>query len=260
MVAAIVDSYVMSPPSGQNALDIFNGEWSSRLPGAYAHLTAGDALLFSDPRLAWAIEVLGGVKGRTVLELGPLEGGHTYMLETAGAAHTLAIEANTRAYLKCLIVKEILGLRNSHFLCGDFFSYLQNSNERFDLCLASGVLYHLIDPAGLIGLLSLRTDALYIWSHYYDPSIIEANCAIRDKFSGPSKAVSAGFAHSLFRYEYLTALEWKGFCGGSREYSHWMSRADILACLEFFGFRNILTAHEQTGHPNGPCFAVMATK
>ncbi len=38
------------------------------------------------------------------------------MLENMGASSVIAIEANSRAYLKCLITKEILNLRCSRFL------------------------------------------------------------------------------------------------------------------------------------------------
>ena len=78
--------------------------------------------------------------GRTVLELGPLEAGHSYLLERLGAAEIVGIEANTRAYLRCLVVKEILGLGRARFLCGEFVSYLRTSDRRFDLAVASGVL------------------------------------------------------------------------------------------------------------------------
>src|SRR6187402_1626923 len=92
--AAILDSYVHAAPSPQLALDLFKGDWWSAVPG----LQAGSTPLFDDSRIRWAVEHLGGVTGRRILELGPLEGGHTYMLERAGAASVVAIEANTRAY------------------------------------------------------------------------------------------------------------------------------------------------------------------
>ena len=69
--------YVWKYPSDQNALDIFKGEWTSKLPGSYADLHAGDLTLFHDPRVTWAMERLGGVRGLKILELGPLEGGHS---------------------------------------------------------------------------------------------------------------------------------------------------------------------------------------
>ena len=91
-------------------------------------------LLFEDERIAWFIEELGGVQNQSVLELGPLEAGHTYMLARAGAASVLGIEANPHAYLKCLIIREIMELRQARFLCGDFIKYLQTTEEKFD-CL-----------------------------------------------------------------------------------------------------------------------------
>src|SRR6185312_3462803 len=99
----MLDQYVRAVPDAQRALDVFAGDWWSSLPGACAGLKAGHLPLFADERISWAVEALGGVEGKNVLELGPLEGGHTYMLEQAGAESILAIEASTRAFLKCLI-------------------------------------------------------------------------------------------------------------------------------------------------------------
>src|SRR5579864_1325160 len=107
-MSSVLDSYIGSAPSHQNALDIFRGQWSSRLPRPYENLTAGAITLFEDGRVPWAIEKLGGVRDKSILELGPLEGGHSYMLEKAGAKSVLALEANTNAFLRCLVTKEIL--------------------------------------------------------------------------------------------------------------------------------------------------------
>ncbi len=81
---SILDAYVHAAPSGQAALQIFDGEWSSKLPPPYDKVS-GSSELFQDARIEWMLEVLGGVKGLRVLELGPLEAGHTCMLERAGA-------------------------------------------------------------------------------------------------------------------------------------------------------------------------------
>ena len=117
-----LDRYVASAPSPQNALDIFEGAWTSRLPSPFENARVGATPLFEDERLAWAIDDLGGFDGARIVELGPLEGGHTYMLQRAGAASVVAIEGNRRAYLKCLVVKELLALQRARFLCGDFVS------------------------------------------------------------------------------------------------------------------------------------------
>src|ERR1035437_8430204 len=99
---SILDSYVRTAHSVQNALDIFVSEWASRLPPPWSKCAAGGIPLFEDGRIVWALQQLGGCEGQRALELGPLEGGHSYMLESHGAASVLAVEANTRAFLKCL--------------------------------------------------------------------------------------------------------------------------------------------------------------
>jgi hypothetical protein len=255
----ILDQYIKEAPSAQNALSIFKGEWSSQFPGE-TRLLAGSIPLFEDPRIAWAIDKLGSVAGQRVLELGPLEAGHTYLLEKAGAASITAIEANTRAYVKCLITKEVMSLQHAHFLCGDFMEYLRQDPPKFDICIASGVLYHMRNPAELLERLAGITDRLFLWTHYYDRDIINNDARLTSKFSTSVSAELGGFRHTLYRQNYQVALDWAGFCGGSEEYSHWLSRGDVLTCLEHFGFSQLEIGFDEPHHPNGPAFAVAARR
>jgi Protein of unknown function (DUF1698) len=248
--------YVATEPSPQAALDIFRGEWSSRFPPPFSELEAGQISLFEDARVHWALSQFGDVQGKSILELGPLEGGHSYMLERAGFGSVLAIEANTHAYLKCLITKEITGLSHTHFLCGDFVKYLRNSPPRFDAVFACGVLYHMENPAELVSLLSLVTDQLFIWTHHYAPG----NPQQAAGFAAPQAAEHKGFSHALFRQDYGGALDFPGFCGGRHRGWSWMKREDILACLKYFGFVDIRTSFDELDHPNGPAFAIVAKK
>lgn len=256
----ILDQYTTVAPSLQNTLDIFKGEWSSRLPSALGEVEAGGVPLFEDNRIYWAAEQLSGFKGKTILELGPLEGGHTYILEKLDAASITAVEANSRAYLKCLLVKEVLGLNRAHFIYGDCIRFLQQNSSTFDVCIASGILYHMRNPAQLIALLARTCDQIFIWTHYYDPDIISQKANLKERFTAEEPAEFKGFQHLLYRQEYQTALGWSGFCGGSANYSRWMSRKDILTCCEYFGLKNIQIGFDQPDHPNGPCFAFVATK
>src|SRR5215210_6998671 len=98
----ILEEYLTTAPSPQNAIDIFKSQWSCKFPEPFASCAAGPVPACDDPRIHWALEELGGVEGARLLELGPLEAGHTYMLDRAGAESILSIEASTRAYLKCL--------------------------------------------------------------------------------------------------------------------------------------------------------------
>ncbi len=256
----ILDKYVASAPSPQQALDIFKGEWSSKLPKPFAALQAGSAPLFEDPRMDWCDAQLGGFEGKTVLELGPLEAGHTYMIERLGAAEIVSIEANTRAYLKCLIVKELLELKHTHFLCGDFVEYLRTNQKIFDVCIASGVLYHMNNPVELLALAAKTSDQLFIWTHYYDQAIISGDPKLAYRLSNGAPAEYGGFRHTLYRQQYKAELNWGGFCGSGNTSSNWLSREDILACLRYFGLNDIQINFDQPDHQNGPSFALTAVR
>jgi hypothetical protein len=256
----ILDAYIKTAPSDQNILDLFDKEWSSRVPGEGRVSRPGTAMLFEDARISWLMEVLGGVAGLNVLELGPLEAGHTTMLEQAGAKSVVAVEANTRAFLKCLCVKEMLGLQRARFLLGDFVEHLERSTDRFDLVLASGVLYHMMDPARLLKLMAKTTDRLMVWTHYYEESTIRSKPVLDRKFGKPRREVRDGVELTLVDQSYLESLNWTGFCGGSSVGSVWMSRQSILDYLGALGFDRIDIAFETPDHPNGPAFAVCARR
>jgi hypothetical protein len=256
--ASVLDWYVQTAPDPQRTLDIFKGEWASTLPAPFGHLEAGPVPLFNDPRLVWGAERLGHFRDRTVLELGPLEGGHSWMMVNMGAASVTAVEANTHAFLKCLIVKEMLNTPRTRFLCGDFIAYLEEEQRRYDIVLASGVLYHMRDPVHLIDLISRATDRVFLWTHYYDPEICGA--AGSPRFPVATETESQGFRHTLYRHEYLHLLRNDTFCGGGATFSNWLTRDDIFGALRHFGFKQIDTAFEEPHHQGGPAFALAAQR
>lgn len=253
----ILDQYVMRPPHHQNAIDLFDGEWSSTLP-ADSGLVArpGHAGLFDDGRIHWLDEVVGGVDGMRVLELGPLEGAHSAMLQRLGAREVLAIEANARAYLKCLIVKEALSLDRVRFLLGDFTSYLDETDDHFDAVVASGVLYHMLDPVGLLRGLRRVADRALIWTHYYDADLC-ARDELRRRFGPPEHTTADGVTVELRPYRYLESLEWSGFCGGAHPDARWLTRASLMSLLDAHGWSDIRVEFDHPDHPGGPALAVV---
>ncbi len=256
----ILSQYVLKHPNAQNVLDIFANEWSSAMPNTEWHTEPGKARLFDDPRLHWGIQTLGGVTGLKVLELGPLEGGHSYMLQNLGAQQVIAIEANTRSFLKCLCIKEILALDKVQYQLGDFVAFLKECTEQFDFVVASGVLYHMEEPIQLLELLAQHCEKLFLWTHYYDAKIINANANLKHKFQAPQTVEYQGKTYEICQQSYKDALNWAGFCGGSQPTSRWLSRDSLLASLTDLGFQFIQTQFEQPEHPNGPCLALCASK
>jgi 2-polyprenyl-3-methyl-5-hydroxy-6-metoxy-1,4-benzoquinol methylase len=256
----ILDAYTSASPTDQSAVDIFKGEWASHLPPPLDHLVSGEALLFQDHRVAWAVERMGGVTGKRVLELGPLEGGHSYMLDRAGAREVMAIEGNSRAFLKCLIAKELLGMPSVRFRHGDFTAYLKDAHDRFDLVFASGVLYHVINPVEVIAGIAALADTAFIWTHYYDEAVLGSRAKTAHRVVAGTPAEYLGYRHMLHRHEYLTVLSQKSFCGGSRSYSNWMTRDGLFGALRRFGLNTLEVYGEDLEHPNGPALSVLARR
>jgi hypothetical protein len=257
----ILDAYELKAPSSQNVLDIFKGQWSSRLPDDFGLVTQpGLARLFEDARVEWTEEVFGNFTNWRILELGPLEGGHSYMFQNRQAGKVVAVEANRRAFLKCLCIKEILNLDKVEFKLGDLMSFLDNDNSKYDLVFASGVLYHMQEPIKLLKLISRVSDRVFIWTHYYDQEIILGDVKLSHKF-GPVKSLeSDGFVYQYSTQAYKEDLDWSGFCGGPQPESKWLTRESILKALQRLGFEDLRINFDHRDHPNGPAFAICARR
>lgn len=247
-------------PDYQNAFDIFPTAWSSCFEDVQ---TNGTFRAYDDARLNWLFEQMT-LAGKSVLELGPLEGGHTLMLERAGAT-VLAVESNKGAFLRCLITKNHFNL-GAKFILGDF-EKMDFGGRRFDLVLASGILYHMKDPVRLLQTLGQVSPRLFIWTHYFDPDLSRWNPALTPDLidrkwnhRDPAITSAAGLEIRLVKQNYGEALGWSGFCGGSDTFSHWMYRADILKLLKRIGYTKIEISFDEPHHPNGPAFCLLCEK
>lgn len=252
--------FVTDKPSRQAPIDIFKGDWASMFP-KQLELSAGQHKLFEDPRIHSFIEWLpNGIKDMEVLELGPLEGAHTAMLEQSGAKSITSIEANSRAYLKCLITKEVLGLKASRFELGDIYEYMRSTENKFDIGIACGIIYHLKNPHEIFDLLSHCIEGhLYIWTHCWDASIQETHpdiwknfTTIRDVQLSPETSIR------LHKHEYGATFFTSGFWGGNSTYSEWMEKDDLIKAAEHFGFE--AKRIESIKHHNGPSIAICFSK
>lgn len=251
-------SLVTTAPTAQSAVDAVADTWASRLPPPL-DVRAGEAELFEDPRISWAFDALGGVRDLTVLELGPLEAGHSYMAQRAGARHVTAVESNSNAFLKCLVVKELLGLDHCSFLCGDVVEYMATTTERFDVCIASGILYHSTEPVRILELISRRASRLVMWTHVYDSAALD-NKLLAKRLGPATDAEHAGFRHRVHRHRYGADRTLAGFWGGTQAYSTWMPREELLRALTHFGWHDITVGFDEPRHPNGPALALTAVR
>jgi len=104
----------------------------------------------ADVRSHFVLEALGGsLAGKSVVDLGCLEGGFSVAFARLGAERVLGIEAREISYRRCELVRQLLGFQNLRFVHGDFKDVLA-ATAPFDVVLACGVLYHVSDPVALI--------------------------------------------------------------------------------------------------------------
>ena len=243
-------------PSHRNAYDLFSGKWACDLsaidPGLPAQGMPGFA---ADPRPRQAADHLGRggrFDGYDVLELGPLEAAHTTQLERLGAARVTAVEANSEAFLKCLIVKNIARLDRSTFLLGDAMRFLDGPGPRHDLIFACGILYHMQDPVELIRLAAARSDRLFLWTHYY----ADVPCL---KHLRPRTYQGHGLSVPTYEMTYRNS-RLGTFWGGNRASTNWLELPTILTVLAHFGLTETVVIADDHDHLYGPNVTLAASR
>ena len=264
-------TYVDAPPSAQQTVDIFKDDWASRLP--IPGVVSGKAPLFEDERIGWMLDTLRadgadgagvstgeGVEGMDVLELGPLEGGHTWMLEQAGAKRIVAVEGNKTGFLKCLLVQRLLGMARADFVLGDFDRFLADGERHYDLLIASGVLYHLADPLRTLQNMMRTSDRLFIWSHFADVDAMPPGDRRRRPMTGEVRiAEHDGDKLTYHVRSYLGTHRISAFCGGRESAAVWMESAEVIALLERAGYR-VTRGPAEPDHPAGPALCLLAVR
>jgi SAM-dependent methyltransferase len=242
-------------PSAQNAVDVFRGRWASDLGALLGVDGTGPNLLFThDSRpseLANAFGNAGSLAGMTVLEIGPLEAAHTYTLEKLGAESITTVESSVEAWLKCLVVKEILHLNRSTFLLGDAVEYLRSESPKFDIVMCSGVLYHMADPLVLIAEIARASDRCFVWTHYYDPE--------RHPTKFEPTAISRDGLDVMY-WSHVYGDVTQKFWGGIAPTAAWVQPDDILKAFRHYGLSNIEIVKDDHEHPNGPSFTFVASR
>lgn len=251
------EQYEAGLPTHQKAIDALPG-WNSAFPPQFG-LTAGTHHLYADPRLEWAISKYGDMSGKRVLEVGPLEGMHTYRLSKENPSVIEAIEANKPCFFRCLVTKQIMNTERAVFYLGDIQEWLKLPREPYDLAIASGVLYHMPDPADFLRALAAQSRAVFIWTHYFDDEAMPRTDVRRAPFSESYETRNIdGFEVNYYERHYQDANKNAVFCGGLKDKHYWMRKSDIIELLRAFGLGNISIEHDNPNHPGGPSFSIFA--
>lgn len=221
-------------PTASAAYSLYRGAWKYD----FDRITSQDIIkaIDSDQRPKWCAETFEGFAGSSVLELGPADGYNTAALERLGAKVT-AIEGNVDAFLRCLILKNALGLQ-SQFQLGDFTRAFEGSRH-VDTIYASGVLYHLQDPISFLDMAGKNAKNLFLWTHFFDEENVKN---VDHEAKGFSAQISQVRQYKERNYTYYTKVydpahvDADGYIGGLNATANWLKRDDLFAAIEAAGY------------------------
>ena len=177
---------------------------------------------------------------RTILELGSLEGGHTFMLSRQpGVERILAIEARAANIEKAKFIGSLLGVSNVDFRQANLEQLQLASLGYFDAIFCCGLLYHLPEPWKLISQLPVVAPSLFVWTVYANENEVTIEI---DGLRG-REYVEGGLDEPL---------------SGLSPKSIWLTLPSLLEALKSGGYHNI-DVLETSQNPNGPAVSLAAS-
>lgn len=180
-------------------------------------------------------------KAGTILELGALEGAHTFILaQRPGVNRVLALEGREFNLRKSRFVQQLLHVANAEFAQAN----LENSDlaafGKFDAVFCSGLIYHLPEPWKLISQLPALAPNLFIWTHYQADTDAEI---VSDGLRGKIHP-EGGAADPL---------------SGMSATATWLTLESLIAALTRSGYASVHVIANDVSHPNGPAVTIGAT-
>lgn len=176
----------------------------------------------------------------TILELGSLEGAHTFLLaERPAVRRVLALEGREANLRKARFVQELLQIQKVEFARANLEHTRLAEFGEFDAVFCSGLLYHLPEPWKLIEQLPALAPTLFIWTQYApEEEAMEVARGLRGKIhveGGPEEPLSGMSATSI-----------------------WLTLASLRELLRATGYESIDILHDDPGHANGPAVTLGA--
>ena len=140
----------------------------------------------------------------------------------------LGVEANPDFFLKCLIIKNQFRLDNVEFVYGDCMEVLSRPRFRqapwFDVCICSGIIYHMEDPLAFIDLVVGTAPTIYVWTQVASESFPKGDWT--ELQDGEMRT------YKVRRNNYTTEKHWGGVSTGA----YWMTEESVVQAFADRGF------------------------
>ena len=177
----------------------------------------------------------------TILELGSLEGAHTFILaQRPGVKRVLALEGRELNLRKARFVQELLHVTNAEFEQANLENADLTAFGKFDAVFCSGLIYHLPEPWKLISQFPALAPNLFIWTHYAAEADTEI---VSDGLRGKIHP-EGGAADPL---------------SGMSATATWLTLGSLITTLTKSGYASVQVIDNNLTHPNGPAVTIGAT-
>lgn len=178
----------------------------------------------------------------TILELGALEGGHSFALANRPVVKRVtATEGRPLNMEKALFLQGLLGAEKVEFLQVNLENFELSTLGAFDAVFCSGLLYHLPEPWKLIQRCAQVSPNLFLWTHYAGENEAEERLhGFRGKWHG-----EGGLGDPT---------------SGLSKKSFWPTLGSLISMLTKNGFKTVHLIENELVHPNGLAVTVAATR
>jgi SAM-dependent methyltransferase len=178
----------------------------------------------------------------TILELGSLEGAHSFILaKHPGVKRVVALEGREANLRKARFVQELLRIGNVEFAQSNLEYADLSAFGKFDAIFCCGLLYHLPEPWKLIEQCSAVAPLLFIWTQYAaENEGHEVGHGLRGKIH-----IEGGADEPL---------------SGMSATATWLTLDSLRALLVASGYESVEVIHDDPGHANGPAVTIGARR
>jgi SAM-dependent methyltransferase len=198
----------------------------------------GDFDAAGDTRVTAFAEAFPGA--RRVLELGSLEGGHSFALAALpGIEEVVAVEGRQANLERARFAQGVLDARRVTFVRADLERTDLAPLGSFDAVFCVGLLYHLPNPWELLRRVADVSDGVFLWTHYASAEELRAG----------------GYPGAPYR-EFGLADPLSGLS----EASFWPTRDALLAMLRDAGLGDVAVLEDDPRHPHGPGITLVARR
>jgi len=200
----------------------------------------GDFCAMQDRRLDQFFQCFPDVQ--TILELGSLEGGHTFSLgKHPGVQRVIGMEGRAANVDRARLVQHLLGINNVEFVTANLESTDLAKFGQFDAVFCVGLLYHLPEPWILVGQIARVTERLFVWTHYADMR--------------KADQIVHGYQGRMYQEQGLVDP-----LSGMSAKSFWPTYDSLMNMLNDSGFGTLDLIENDPKHPHGPCITLAAVQ